>query len=283
MRRPHRSPPCGQRYGMAIPSRRAVRWDSVSYAHPAERGKPAGSRPLLLGDSRCSCECALHGPMYGDGTSCGNGCGLVRKPTRGPSRTGSSSTAKKSSQSRSHSLQSMNMSFLRTVIGDVEASQAGVCYAHEHIIIDHSFTTYCYPDFLLDSVERASIDVAEFYALGGRPLLDSMPCGGGRNAAKLAEVCRRTKVNIVCPTGLHLAKSYAPGHWGERLGAEELAEWFVADIEQGIDSAAYNGPQISRTPHKAGVIKAATGQYSPNARERKIVEAAAMAHHRTEP
>jgi predicted metal-dependent phosphotriesterase family hydrolase len=175
----------------------------------------------------------------------------------------------------------MNMSFLRTVIGDVEASQAGVCYAHEHIIIDHSFTTYCYPDFLLDSVERASIDVAEFYALGGRTLVDSMPCGGGRNAAKLSEVCRRTKVNIVCPTGLHLAKYYAPGHWGERLDAEELAGLFVADIEQGIDSADYNGPQISRTPHKAGVIKVATGQNSPNARERKIFEAAAMAHQRT--
>jgi predicted metal-dependent phosphotriesterase family hydrolase len=173
------------------------------------------------------------------------------------------------------------MSFLRTVLGDVEANQAGLCYAHEHIIIDPSFVTYCYPDFLLDSVEHASMDVAEFYALGGRTLVDSMPCGGGRNAAKLAEVCRTTKVNIVCPTGLHLAKYYAPGHWGERLNAEQLAKLFVADIEVGIDSEDYNGPEISRTPHKAGVIKVATGQNTPSARERKIIEAAAMAHHQT--
>ena len=173
------------------------------------------------------------------------------------------------------------MPFLRTVLGDIEASQAGICYAHEHLIIDPSFTTYRYPDFLLDSVERACVDVAEFHAAGGRTLVDSMPCGGGRNPAKLAEICRITGVNIVCPTGLHLAKYYAPGHWGERLNAEELAKLFVADIEQGIDSADYNGPEISRTPHKAGVVKVATGQKYPSAHERKAFEAAAIAHQQT--
>jgi predicted metal-dependent phosphotriesterase family hydrolase len=173
------------------------------------------------------------------------------------------------------------MPFLRTVLGDIEASQAGICYAHEHLIIDPSFTTYCYPDFLLDSVERACVDVAEFRSAGGRILVDSMPCGGGRNAAKLAEICRITGVNIVCPTGLHLAKYYAPGHWGERLNAEELAKLFVGDIEQGIDSADYNGPEISRTAHKAGVVKVATGANAPSARERKAFEAAAIAHQQT--
>jgi phosphotriesterase-related protein len=175
----------------------------------------------------------------------------------------------------------MTMPFLRTVLGDIEASQAGICYAHEHLIIDPSFTTYRYPDFLLDSVERACVDVAEFHAAGGRTLVDSMPCGGGRNPAKLAEICRITEVNIVCPTGLHLAKYYAPGHWGERLNTEELARLFVADIELGIDSTDYNGPEISRTPHKAGVVKVATGNTSPSAHERKVFEAAAIAHEQT--
>jgi 5-phospho-D-xylono-1,4-lactonase len=173
------------------------------------------------------------------------------------------------------------MQFLRTVLGDIEADRCGVCYSHEHIIIDPSFTTYCNPDFLLDSVDRACIDVAEFYAAGGRTLVDSMPCGGGRNASKLAEVCRRTGVHIICPTGLHLRKYYPPGHWGERLDAEELAKLFVADIEKGVDAADYNGPEISRTPHKAGVIKVATGGAVPSAHERKVFEAAAMARRRT--
>ena len=173
------------------------------------------------------------------------------------------------------------MPFLRTVLGDIDATQAGICYAHEHLIIDPSFTTYLYPDFLLDSVERACVDLADFYAAGGRTLVDSMPCGGGRNVVKLAEISRRTGANIVCPTGLHLTKYYAPGHWGERITVNDLAKLFVADIEHGIDAADYNGPEISRTAHKAGVIKVATGQKNPSAHERKVIEAAAIAHHQT--
>ena len=45
------------------------------------------------------------------------------------------------------------MAFVRTVTGDVDAANLGVCYAHEHIIIDPSFTTFRYPDFLLDGEE----------------------------------------------------------------------------------------------------------------------------------
>jgi phosphotriesterase-related protein len=173
------------------------------------------------------------------------------------------------------------MSFVRTVLGDVPSQDAGVCYAHEHVIIDPSFTTFCYPDFLIDSVEKASADVRDFRAAGGKTLVDSMPCGGGRNAFKLAEVARRTGTNILCPTGLHLAKYYAPGHWGERLTAEALASLFVAEIEEGIDGADYNGPTIERTSHRAGLIKVATGEGGFTPREEKTFEAAAAAHGKT--
>src|SRR5579863_125183 len=139
--------------------------------------------------------------MHGDGTGRWNGGGLMFGKTPRAARTRFSPARAKSAESRSDSPQLTTMPFLRTVLGDIEASQAGICYAHEHIIIDPSFTTYRYPDFLLDSVERACVDVAEFYSAGGRTLVDSMPCGGGRNPAKLAEICRVTGVNIVCPTG----------------------------------------------------------------------------------
>jgi len=173
------------------------------------------------------------------------------------------------------------MAFLRTVTGDVDATEAGVCYSHEHIIIDASFTTFRYPDFLLDSVDLASADVQEFRAAGGKTLVDSMPCGGGRNAVKLAEISRRTGVFIVCPTGLHLQKYYPPGHWGEHLAAEEMAELFVAEIEDGIDVRDYNGPTVVRTRHRAGLIKVATSGERPTAYERKAIEAAVIAHRRT--
>jgi 5-phospho-D-xylono-1,4-lactonase len=173
------------------------------------------------------------------------------------------------------------MPFLRTVTGDIDASAAGICYAHEHIIIDPSFTTHCYPDFLLDSVEKACIDITEFRQAGGQTLVDSMPCGGGRSATKLAEISRRTGAYIVCPTGLHLPKYYLPGHWGQKLTAEKLAQLFIADIQKGIDANDYDGPGIERGPEKAGVIKIATGQAKPTPHEQKIFEAAAIAHRKT--
>jgi len=173
------------------------------------------------------------------------------------------------------------MAFVRTVTGDVDATELGVCYAHEHIIIDPSFTTFRYPDFLLDSVDLARADVLEFRAAGGKTLVDSMPCGGGRNAVKLAEIANRTETHIVCPTGLHLQKYYPPGHWGEHLSAVEIADLFVAEIEDGIDVHDYNGPFISRSEHRAGLIKVATSGKESTPHERKVLEAAAIAHRRT--
>ena len=175
----------------------------------------------------------------------------------------------------------MNMPFLRTVTGDIDVSAAGICYAHEHLIIDPSFTTHCYPDFLLDSVEKACVDVAEFRQAGGQTLVDSMPCGGGRNAAKLSEISRRTGAYVVCPTGLHLPKYYSPGHWGGKLDAEKIAELFAADIEDGIDLWDYDGPSIERGLAKAGLIKIAAGQVQPTGHERKIFAAATIAHRKT--
>lgn len=170
---------------------------------------------------------------------------------------------------------------IRTVTGDIEPAKAGRCYAHEHIIIDPAFITFCNPDFLLDSVERACVDVVEFREAGGGTLVDSMPCGGGRNVIKLADVSRRTGAFIVCPTGVHLERYYAPGHWSQHLNNAELAKLFIADLEEGIDARDYNGPSIIRTKHRAGIIKIATSGKSPTSHERKIFEAAALAHKKT--
>lgn len=169
------------------------------------------------------------------------------------------------------------MSFVRTVLGDVPAGQLGRCYAHEHVIIDRSFTTHVTPDFLLDDVARAAAELAAFRAAGGNAMVDSMPCDSGRNVLKLAEVSRRTGVHLVCPTGLHLAKYYPPGHWGETLDETALSELFVADITAGVDALDYGAPVVRRTPHRAGVIKIATGP-AFTAREERLFAAAARAH-----
>lgn len=170
--------------------------------------------------------------------------------------------------------------FIRTVLGDIAPSDLGVTYAHEHLIIDRSFTTYCSHDFELSDVDRAVPELRRFRSDGGRALVDSMPCDSGRNILKLVALARAADVHILAPSGLHLAKYYDPGHWGNTYTVDELAELFIADIEQGIDAHDYNGPIVRRTTHRAGLIKIATGTiFSP--REEKVFAAAAQAHLRT--
>ena len=76
------------------------------------------------------------------------------------------------------------MSTIRTVLGDIDASTLGVCYAHEHIVIDRSFVTQQNPYFLLEDVARITDELHAFSRAGGRAMVDSMPCGGGRKDRK---------------------------------------------------------------------------------------------------
>ncbi len=154
-------------------------------------------------------------------------------------------------------------------------------YAHEHLVIDPGRATALFPDFLLEDVERMATEVAEAAALGLQAVVDAMPADTGRNATKLAELSRRTGVHIVAPTGLHHERFYGRDHWSAGLGEAELAELFRADIEDGIDANDYAGPDVDRTPYRAGVIKVAGSDGGPSARDIPIFIAAAAAHRRT--
>lgn len=169
------------------------------------------------------------------------------------------------------------MSFIRTVLGDIAPQALGVCYAHEHVIIDPCFMTEKNPDFLIDSVDVAVAELCDFHHAGGRAMIDSMP-SGGRNAAKLAEVSRRSGVHLVCPTGLHLKKHYSPDHWGTRCSRKELADIFTAEIEQGIQP---DDTTQHRLPQRAGLIKVAGGLDRLDEHEKRVFAAAADAHRRT--
>jgi len=173
------------------------------------------------------------------------------------------------------------MSFVRTILGDISSRELGTCYAHEHIVIQRSYITEKNPDFLLDDLDRINTELRAFYDAGGRAMVDSMPCGGGRNARKLAEVSRKSGVHIVCPTGLHLRKYYAHGHWSERAAASAIAKIFIEEIVSGIDANDTCGPHWESTGLRAGVIKVASGLDKVNDFEKKIFEAAAIAHHAT--
>ena len=172
-------------------------------------------------------------------------------------------------------------SFVRTVLGDIAPSELGITYSHEHVVIDGGRPVEMEPEFDLGDVDAMTEEIAEAKALGLRSLVDAMPCDAGRSALKLAELSRRTGVNIVAPTGLHHDRYYGPTHWSHRVATDDLAELFVLDVTDGIDEYDYGGPVVRRTPHRAGVIKVAGSEGGLSARDNRVMAAAAEAHNRT--
>jgi phosphotriesterase-related protein len=170
------------------------------------------------------------------------------------------------------------MTFIRTVLGDIDPADLGVTYAHEHLVIDGGRPVEMSADFDLSDVDRMATEVGGAMALGLRAAIDAMPCDCGRNVVKLAELSRRTGLHIVGPTGLHHERYYGPDHWSVRLSFGEIADRFALDITDGIDANDYGGPTVRRTEHRAGVIKIAGSDNGPSARDLRVFEAAAMAH-----
>ena len=170
------------------------------------------------------------------------------------------------------------MTVVRTVLGDIDPSAMGVTYAHEHLVIDGGRPVQMAPDFDLSDVDRMATELAAAADLGLGTVVDAMPCDAGRSAAKLAELSRRTGVHVIAPTGLHHDRYYGPAHWRHRLSVDELADLFVADIDEGIDANDYATPIVRRTTHRAGVIKVAGSTDGPSDVDRPTFEAAAQAH-----
>lgn len=170
------------------------------------------------------------------------------------------------------------MPFVRTVTGDVDASQLGVTYAHEHVLITGGMQVYLDKDFLLNDPARAAADLRDFKAAGGSSLVDMIPCGLGRDPDGLAALSRDTGVQIIAATGFHTERYYDTNHWLYQYPVEQIAELFRAEIEEGMDQWGYRGPLVRRSTAKAGVLKVATGYYSWNNNTDRWFEAAAMAH-----
>jgi phosphotriesterase-related protein len=173
------------------------------------------------------------------------------------------------------------MTFVRTVLRDIEPSALGVTYAHEHLVIDGGRPVAIEPDFELNDVDRLTVELRAAAAAGLDAAIDMMPADCGRNPTLLAELSRRTGVHLVAATGLHHEKFTGPAHWSLLATEDELADLFMADIELGIDERDYTGPIVRRTDVRAGVIKLGGSLGGPSPRDEPIFRAAARAHART--
>ena len=158
------------------------------------------------------------------------------------------------------------MPFIRTVCGDIDPADLGVCHSHEHVL--------CSPpeefdrDLELDSEAAAIQELTDFKQAGGSALVEMTPAGYGRNALGMKRVSAATGIHIIAATGLHNER-YS-GRLVESKSIDELADRFTRDVLEGVDG----------TDIKAGVIKVASSLNMITADEEKIFRAVARAQRR---
>jgi phosphotriesterase-related protein len=179
------------------------------------------------------------------------------------------------------------MKVLRTVLGDVPAERSGLMLSHEHLL-------YGYPGAELDPRAALDYDAAvDFVARqvrkgkqdhGYGTIVDMTPPEVGRYPKFMADVAVKTGMNVIAITGFFPERMGIPYYW-RRQTVEELTEFFVSDLTEGMVFAWH------KTPYRAGAIKIATGQESvtpkpspvgPNGRhiheiEDRVIRAAAHA------
>lgn len=161
---------------------------------------------------------------------------------------------------------------VNTVLGPIEPEALGLTLMHEHVYIG-------WPGWDKDStvrfdreglIERGARALDELKQVGVQSFVDPCPMDLGRDPLLLAEVSRRSGMNVICATGLYYERLGIPTYFRLR-SVDELADLFVHELTVGIGD----------TGGRAGIIKCATGLDVIGKHEEKVLRAAARASRRT--
>lgn len=166
---------------------------------------------------------------------------------------------------------------VRTVEGDISPGELGATDYHEHLLMRSPLLR----GDELDDVERSAEEAATLRAAGIDAVVELTPIGLGRDPRGVATIAERTGMRIVLATGLHAEAHYPSEHWVRRVETEAFVDLFVRDVTEGCDGADYGGPFPVPTAIRAGVIKVGIGYWSVSPLERRVLEAAGLAHART--
>lgn len=168
-----------------------------------------------------------------------------------------------------------------TILGPIAPEELGVCDYHDHLITIGGGEVRADRDLLLDRVDYAVQDLAEYRRNGGNAMVEMNPIACGRAIGPLLEIARQVPVHILVATGFQRGHYYEPDHWVHRYTMEQLADLVIKDITEGVDLHNYEGPIVERTEARAGVIKWATQYNHMTPIEEKMGRAVAMAHRTT--
>jgi phosphotriesterase-related protein len=170
--------------------------------------------------------------------------------------------------------------FVRTVRGDIRPEDVGFTHCHEHTFILPGPSCQVNPELLLDDLEKTTAELADFYAAGGRTVVDAQPIGQERSPRLQKLASERSGVHIVATTGFHRAVYYPAGHFRFHEPAQKLAERMIAEVTAGMVEYSDAGA-AAQTGIRAGLLKMASDYHLIDAQAEKVAEAAAIAHRET--
>lgn len=170
---------------------------------------------------------------------------------------------------------------IQTVLGPVAPECIGATDCHEHLFIRGGIPVLLYPDFHLTDYPKIYDEAARFAAVGGSAIVEMSPLDWGRDAESLIRLSSETGLHIIAATGFHKISYYTERHWIHSYDESQLVSLVCDELEVGMDQHAYNGPFVSRTSARAGVIKVGTQRGIFSETELKLLRVAARAHLQT--
>ena len=169
------------------------------------------------------------------------------------------------------------MKRITTVLGDIAPDALGFCQSHEHLTIARASPIAGGPERCIDDEEKSIAELQEFYAKGGRALVDAQPLGCGREADMQAAISQKSGVYIIASTGFHKLSYYPEDHWLHSADEEELTRLYIHELEQGMYLDGDTRFPSRHGAARAGQIKTAIDTENMTPRYQKLFRAAAEA------
>ena len=161
------------------------------------------------------------------------------------------------------------MAKVQTITGEIDSADLGFTLMHEHILIANPAMRMAFDDWVdvKQVIAFATEEAKAVKRCGVSTLVDLTPINLGRDVDVIRAVAEAAEINIIAATGLYYNEEPWMGGWEP----DRIAEWFIRDIEQGIQG----------TSARAGIIKCATDHDGVTPINEKLLRAAAKTHRAT--
>lgn len=166
---------------------------------------------------------------------------------------------------------------LISVCGPISPEELGFCQSHEHLALSRGRSWEIDPNLCIDDVEKSIQETLLYRQAGGMAILEAQPGGCNRMTEELVKISERSGIHIIASTGFHKLRFYYEDHWIFSRSQEELTDFFIRELTEGMFTDAdtiFEGNQIQA---KAGFIKTALDSCGLTPAYRRLFLAAADA------